>query len=170
MAQRRQKQLEGESAAAIAQMARRDRELATIAQIADDNLNPRDEWRTVLPQHIEAIKTRLLAGDTLGRVCKRLGINRASVVRHFHENSALLEQYLAWKAFGSHQLYENLLDLPFDPTMSDPDKMLYYKVVSNYAPKINREVYGDKVQMDVVQHQPVIIDWNVIEGEGGDGV
>lgn len=34
----------------------------------------------------------------------------------------------------------------------------------------NRKRFGDKVQMDVVQHQSVIIDWNTIEGEGGDGV
>lgn len=35
--------------------------------------------------------------------------------------------------------------------------------------KLNRR-FSDKVQMDVVQHQSVIIDWNTIEGEGGDGV
>lgn len=35
--------------------------------------------------------------------------------------------------------------------------------------KLNRR-FRDKVQVDHVQHQPVIIDWNTIEGEGGDGV
>lgn len=151
-------------------MARRASELSLISDIADQNLLPTDAWRTVLPEHIEAIKTRLLGGDTLSSVCRRMGIDRASVVRFFHENDDMLRQYLDWKAFGTHALYENLLDLPFDSTMSDNDKMLYYKVVSNYAPKINRQDYGDKVQMDVVQHPPVIIDWNVIEGPGGDGV
>lgn len=170
MAQRKQKQLTGESANAIAQRARRDSELALIAEIADKNLIPTDEWRTILPEHIEAIKTRLLGGDTLRRTCRKLGLDPACVTRHMHENPELLAQYLDWKAFGTHALYENLLDLPFDNTMTDADKMLYYKVVSNYAPKINRPVYGDKVQMDVVQHQSVIIDWNTIEGEGGDGV
>lgn len=170
MAQRKQKQLEGSSAQAIAQRARRASELALISDIADQNLLPTDSWRTILPEHIEAIKTRLLGGDTLNNICRKLGINRASAVRFFHENNEMLEQYLAWKAFGTHALYENLLDLPFDDTMSDNDKMLYYKVVSNYAPKINRKDYGDKVQVDHVQHQPVIIDWNTIEGEGGDGV
>ena len=170
MAQRKQKQLTGEEAKSIAQKARRDNELALIAEIADSNLSPTDEWRSILPEHIEAIKTRLLAGDTLGRVCKRLGINRASVVRHIHENPELLEQYLAWKAFGTHMLYENLLDLPFDETMSDADKMLYYKVVSNYAPKMNRKDYGDKVQIEHQMPQPVILDMDIIEGDGGDGV
>lgn len=35
--------------------------------------------------------------------------------------------------------------------------------------KLNRR-FREKQQIDVVQHQPVILDWNVIEGEGGDGV
>jgi hypothetical protein len=35
--------------------------------------------------------------------------------------------------------------------------------------KLNRR-FRDKVQMDIVQHQPVILDMGVIEGEGGDGV
>ena len=170
MAQRKTKQLSGQSAQAIAQQARRASELQTISDIADANLLPRDSWRTVLPEHIEAIKTRLLGGDTLSQVCRKLGIDRASVVRFFHENDDMLTQYLEWKAFGAHALYENLLDLPFDDSMSDADKMLYYKVVSNYAPKINRPVYGDKVQHDVVQHQPVILDLNVIQGPGGGGV
>ena len=170
MAQRKQKQLSGNEAASIAQKARRDSELALIADIADSNLNPADGWRRILPEHIEAIKTRLLGGDTLPRTCRKLGIDAASVRRHLHENPDLLAQYLDWKAFGTHALYENLLDLPFDDTMSDNDKMLYYKVVSNYAPKVNRLTYGDKVQLDVVQVQPVVIDWNTIEGEGGDGV
>ncbi|MEG8030681.1 hypothetical protein QP179_03310 [Sphingomonas aurantiaca] len=35
--------------------------------------------------------------------------------------------------------------------------------------KLNRR-FRDKVQMDVVQHQPVILDMSTIMGEGGDGV
>ncbi len=34
----------------------------------------------------------------------------------------------------------------------------------------NRNRFGDKVQLDVVPHNPVILDMGVIEGEGGDGV
>lgn len=162
MAQRKQKQLEGKEAARIAQKARRDSELALIADIADQNLNPTDQWRTVLPEHIEAIKTRLLGGDTLRRTCRKLGINPESVTRHLHENPDLLKQYLDWKAFGTHALYENLLELPFDDSMSDADKMLYYKVVSNYAPKINRQDYGEKTQIDVSMHDPFVLDASML--------
>lgn len=35
--------------------------------------------------------------------------------------------------------------------------------------KLNRR-FRDKVQMDVIQHQPVILDLGTIMGEGGDGV
>jgi len=35
--------------------------------------------------------------------------------------------------------------------------------------KLNKK-FRDKAQLDIVQHQPVILDLNTIEGEGGDGV
>ncbi len=35
--------------------------------------------------------------------------------------------------------------------------------------KLNRR-FREKAQVDIVQHQPVILDWNSIVGEGGDGV
>lgn len=39
-----------------------------------------------------------------------------------------------------------------------------------FMSKTNRRDFGDKVQVDVVEHLPVILDWNVIAGDGGDGV
>lgn len=170
MAQRKTKQLEGQSAASIAQQARRAGELAKISEIVDANLNPTDAWRTVHPEHIEAIKTRLIGGDTLNNVCKGLGIDRASVLRHLHENKDLKKEYLEWRAMGAHALYDNLLDLPFDDTMRDADKMLYYKIVANYAPKVNPEELGDRVKVDqnVTVTTPVMPDWffgNVVDGQ-----
>ncbi|UYY77509.1 hypothetical protein [Sphingomonas sp. R1] len=170
MAQRKTQQLEGQSAASIAQKARRSKELATISEIADQNLNPTDGWKTILPEHIEAIKTRLIGGDTLSNACRGMGINEQSVTRYFHENKEALREFLDWKSFGSHIMWDRLIDMINNLEMSPSDKMFAFKVINAYTTKINREVYGEKVQMEVVQHQPVILDWNSIVGEGGDGV
>lgn len=173
MAQRRQKLLDEPSANSIAQKARRAKELATISEIADANLTPSDGWRTVLPEHIEAIKTRLIGGDTLGNVCRGMGLDRANVLRHFHENPALMKEHLAWRATGAHALYDDLLELPFRTDMSAADKLLYYKIVSNYAPKINRDIYTDSplVNQSVTINAPVIPNWflgNVVDGQLSD--
>jgi hypothetical protein len=170
MAQRKTPTLEGPSAASVAQRARRASELAKITEIVDANLNPTDAWRTIHPEHIEAIKTRLIGGDTLNNVCKGLGIDRASVMRHIHENKELRKEYLEWRATGAHALYDNLLDLPFDDSMSAADKLLYYKIVANYAPKVNREELGDRMRVDqtVTVTTPVMPDWffgNVVDGQ-----
>lgn len=170
MSQRRNPPLEGQSARTIAQLARHSTRLAKVSEIADKNLAPTDAWRTVLPEHIEAIKTRLIGGDTLTGVCRVLGLDRANVLRHFHENKELLRDFLDWKAAGAHMLYENLLELPFDDSMRDADKELYRKIVSNYAPKINRDVYADNIRVEqtVTVTTPVMPDWffgNVVDGQ-----
>ncbi|WBY16618.1 hypothetical protein PF049_00140 [Erythrobacteraceae bacterium WH01K] len=36
--------------------------------------------------------------------------------------------------------------------------------------KLNRKRYGDKQQVDVVNHEPFILDAKIIKGPGGDGV
>lgn len=170
MAQRKQKQLEGPSAQAIAQRARRAKELSTISEIADQNLNPTDGWRTILPEHIEAIKTRLLGGDTLSNACRGLGINEASVTRYFHENKDELKDFLDWKAHGTHRMWDRLIDMIDDKEMSAGDKMFAYKVINSYTGKINRPVYGESVQVDqnVTVSAPVMPDWffgSVVDGK-----
>lgn len=39
-----------------------------------------------------------------------------------------------------------------------------------FMSKTNRRDFGDKQQIDVVHHEPVILDGIIIDGEGGDGV
>lgn len=170
MAQRKQKQLEGPSAQAIAQRARRAKELATISEIADQNLNPTDGWRTILPEHIEAIKTRLLGGDTLSNACRGLGINEQSVTRYFHENKEALGEFLDWKAHGTHRMWDRLIDMIEDNSMSAGDKMFAFKVINAYTGKINRPVYGDQIKVDqtVTHTTPVMPDWffgSVVDGQ-----
>lgn len=162
MAQRKQKRLEGESARAIAQKARRAKELSTISEIVDRNLTPEDEWRTIHPEHIEAIKTRLLGGDTLSNVCKGLGINHQSVTRYFHENKEELAEFLDWKAFGTHLMWDRLFEMIDDKEMSGQDKLFAFKVINAYSSKMNREVYGEHIKVDQnVTVQPVSMpDWS----------
>ncbi len=148
MAQKKTPRLEGSSARSVAQKARRAKELSTISELADQNLTPSDGWRTIHPEHIEAIKTRVIGGDTLPNVCRALGINEQSVTRYLHENKEALTEYLDWKSFGTHAMWDRLIDMIPDKTMSPTDKMFAYKVINSYTGKINREVYADGFRVD----------------------
>jgi hypothetical protein len=141
-----------------------------VSLLADQNLNPTDGWKTILPEHIEAIKTRLIGGDTLSNVCSGLGINEASVTRYFHENDEALADFLKWKAHGTHKMWDRLIDMIDRKDMSPTDKMFAYKVINSYTGKINRDVYGDQVKVDqtVTVTTPVMPDWffgNVVDGQ-----
>lgn len=173
MSQRKTKQLEGDSALRISRLARHKESLAKISEIAEANLNPLDGWRTVLPEHIEAIKTRLLGGDTLGNVCKGLGINEQSVTRYFHENKEARAEFLDWKAYGTHRMWDRLIEMIDDKTVSASDKEFAYKVINSYTTKINRQDYGNQpiVDQSVTINTPVMPDWffgSVVDGQLGD--
>lgn len=170
MAQRKQQQLEGENKRSIAQKARRARELSAISELADQNLATTDEWRVLLPEHLAAIKFRLLGGDTLGNICRELGIERGVVCNYIYEHPEYAREVLDFKAFGAHSLYERLLEMIDDKEMSASDKLFAYKVISNYAPKINRETYGDKVQVEHTVPDPFIIEGALLDNGEDDGV
>jgi len=130
--------------------------------MADKNLLPEDGWRTIHPEHIEAIKTRIIGGDTLPNICRALGINEASFTRHAHENPELLKEYLDWKSFGTHALWDRLFGMIDNTEMNSADKMFAFKVINAYTGKINRDVYGEHQKVDHnVTVQPVSMpDWS----------
>lgn len=174
MAQRKITEPQGENRRSIAQKARRAKELNAISKMADENAAVTDEWRVLLPEHMVAIKVRLLNGDTLGNACRDLGIERGVVNQYVFDNPEFAREILAFKAYGAHGLYERLIEMIDDDTMSASDKMFAYKVISNYAPKINKEVYSDSIQVDqtVTHNTPVMPDWffgNVVDGQLSDG-
>lgn len=173
MGNRKTKQLEGESAYRVAALARHSKGLAKVKELADQNLNPTDGWRTILPEHIEAIKTRLIGGDTLSNACRGLGINEASVTRYFHENKEALKDFLDWKTHGTHRMWDRLIDMIEDKEMTAGDKMFAFKVINAYTSKINRPVYGESVQVDqnVTVTAPVMPDWffgSIVDGQLSD--
>lgn len=173
MAQKKMKQLDEPSKASIAQKARRAAELKAISEIADQNLAITDEWRSLLPEHLEAIKVRLVAGDTLGNICRALGLDRGHVCSYVYHNPEFAREYLAFKEFGAHAMWDRLLEMIDDKDMSAGDKMFAYKVINSYTSKINRPVYGESVQVDqnVNITAPVMPDWffgNVVDGQLSD--
>lgn len=170
MAQRKLESLQGENKRSIAQKARRARELQTISDLADDNLAITDEWRVLLPEHHAAIKLRLLGGDTLRKVCRDLGIEPGVVSQYIYDNPEYAQEINSYRTFGSHQMYDRLVDMIEDTTMSPADKMFAYKVISHLAPRLNREDYGDqmRVEQTVTVTTPVMPDWffgNVVDGQ-----
>jgi hypothetical protein len=170
MAQRKTSQLEGESKRSIAQKARRARELKTISDLADENLAVTEEWRVLRPEHHAAIKLRLLGGDTLRKVCRDLGIEPGVVSQYIYDNPEYASEINSYRTFGAHQMYDRLVDMIEDTSMSPQDKMFAYKVISHLAPRLNREDYGDHVKVDQTLNvtAPVIPDWflgNVVDGQ-----
>ncbi len=148
MAQRKTEQLEGGNKRSVAQKARRAKELRSISELADANLAVADAWRVIRPEHLEAIKLRLVAGDTLGNICRELGIERGVVCQYVYEHPEFAQEYLAFKEFGTHAMWDRLLEMIPDTTMSSADKMFAYKVINSYTSKINRTTYADGLRVD----------------------
>jgi hypothetical protein len=170
MAQRKTQQLDGESKRSVAQKARRARELKTISDLADENLALTDEWRTLLPEHHAAIKLRLLGGDTLRSICRSMGIEPGVVSQYIYDNPEYAAEINSYRTFGAHQMYDRLVDMIDDPSISPSDKMFAYKVISHLAPKLNRDDYGDQVRVEqsVTVTTPVMPDWffgSVVDGQ-----
>ena len=126
--------------------------------MADANAAVTEQWRTLLPEHMVAIRVRLLNGDTLGNACRELGIERGVVNQYVFDNPEFAREILAFKAYGAHSLYERLIEMIDDKEMSASDKMFAYKVISSYAPKINKEVYSDTVKHEVSMNEPFVLD------------
>lgn len=174
MAQKKMAQLEGENKRSVAQKARRARELKTISEMADANLADTEQWRTLLPEHLVAIKYRTLGGDTLGNICRDLGIPRAAVCNYIFDNPAYAKEWRSFRAFSSHMMYDDLVEMIDNKEMSPGDKMFAYKVISHLAPRLNPEDYSETTKLDqsVTINTPVMPDWffgSVQDGQLSDG-
>ena len=170
MAQKKMVQLDGENKRSVAQKARRSRELKTISDLADANLADTEHWRILLPEHLVAIKYRTLGGDTLGNICKDLGIPRAAVCNYIFDNPEYAKEWRSFREFSSHIMYDRLIEMIDDDTMTPGDKMFAYKVISHLAPRLNPTDYSDTVKVDqsVTVTTPVMPDWffsNVVDGQ-----
>lgn len=174
MAQKKMQEISPENKRSIAQKARQAKGLSKVSEMADANLAITEEWRSLLPEHLEAIKVRLVGGDTLGNICRELKIDRGHVCNYVYNNPEFAKEYLAFKEFGTHAMWDRLIEMIDDDTMSAGDKMFAFKVINAYTSKINRPVYGESVQVDqtVTVTTPVMPDWffgNVVDGQLSDG-
>lgn len=166
-------QVEGENKRSIAQKARRARELATISEMADANLADTEKWRVLLPEHLVAIKYRTLGGDTLGNICKDLGIPRSAVCNYIFDNPKYAKEWRSFRSFAAHMMYDDLVEMINNTEMSSGDKMFAYKVISHLAPRLNPTDYTDTVRVDqsLTLNSPVMPDWffgSVIDGQLSD--
>lgn len=126
------------------------------------------------PEKWELILTTVATYGDLIEVCQRSDMPSVHTIYYWmKENPELKDQMRsAWEMFSmvGHSVNNNILQ---GGVLSTGDFRRDEALVQNnrwFMGKTNRRDFGDKVQVDVVEHQPVIIDWNIIEGEGGDGV
>lgn len=172
MAQKKAPKLDTVTARSIAQKARKTSELKAIAKIADENLrvSETNHWRVLAPEHLEAIRFRVLGGDTVSNICRELGIDAGHVANHIYLNPEYAAQLNEYRKHGAHALVDKLFELPFRDDMSDNDKKLYQNAITWYASRMNREAFGEKVTVDHIQHLPVILATDVIASDDDDGV
>ncbi len=126
------------------------------------------------PELIDEICARLECGEALTLICADMAMPGYRTVmdwqRHDDELKMLFNAARAEGAYVIDDIVELIARKHPDYITGDfrYDDMLV-SVLAQRKRYANRR-FQDKTQIDVVQYQPVIIDWNTIEGEGGDGV
>lgn len=125
------------------------------------------------PELVDIVLTRIACGRSLMSICGEDDMPGYSTFRYWMRHDPELREAVLI-AYEEHA--ETLDDLADDilsggiastgNIVRDKERVAHLRWRLG---KLNRR-FRDKVQMDIVQHQPVIIDWNTIEGEGGDGV
>ncbi|MBD8619738.1 hypothetical protein IFT67_12480 [Sphingomonas sp. CFBP 13728] len=126
------------------------------------------------PEIVDTILDRVACGESLMSVCQDPALPGYSTFNRWcREDPELLEQVDIAYEFHARTMDDIADDILAGGPTSTGD---FYRDKERVAHlrwrlgKLNRRRYGDKVQMDVVTHQPVILDLGTIEGEGGDGV
>lgn len=126
------------------------------------------------PEVVESILDRISCGESLLSVCQDPDLPGYSTFNRWcREDPELLEMVDIAYEFHARTMDDLADDILSGGPTSTGD---FYRDKERVAHlrwrlgKLNRRRFGEKVQMDVVQHQPVILDIGVIEGDGGDGV
>lgn len=129
---------------------------------------------TRTPEMVDTILDEIACGRSLLSICNQDDRPGYSTFRGWMRKDPELRE-LVHLAYEEHA--ETMDDLADDILAGGPTSTGdFYRDKERVAHlrwrlgKLNRRRFGEKVQMDVVQHQPVILDMGVIEGDGGDGV
>ena len=150
-------------------------QMPIVTNLIAEVTRPRPGQPTLRNTHlIEEVIDRIACGQSLVAVCQDPTMPGYSTIMRWcqqdRELLAAIDEAYEWHARTLDDIADDML--AGGPTSTGDFRRDEARVAHMRwrLGKINRRRYGDKVQMDVVTHQPVIIDWNTIEGEGGDGV
>jgi hypothetical protein len=125
-----------------------------------------EKWNRVL----ECVATY---GDLIS-ACDHPDMPSVATLYHWMRQNPELQEDMrqAWHMFSmiGHSVNNNILqggklstgDFRRDEALAAQNRW--------FMGKTNRRDFGEKTQVDVVHHEPVIIDGTIIEGPGGDGV
>lgn len=125
-----------------------------------------EKWELIL----EAVATY----QDLIEICQQPDMPSVQTIYRWMRESPELKQDMrdAWEMFSmiGKSVNNNILR---GGCMSTGDFKRDAELASDnrwFMGKTNRRDFGDKVQVDVVEYQPVILDMSILEGPGGDGV
>jgi len=148
--------------------------MSPVQQAIDDATRPRPGQPTKRSDDlVNSILDKIACGRSLMSICGEEDMPGYSTFRRWMRDDPQLREavYLAYEEHA-----ETLDDLADDilsggPTSTgniirDKERVSHLRWRLG---KLNRR-FREKQQIDIVQHQPVILDWTTIEGEGGDGV
>lgn len=127
------------------------------------------------PEIIDEICARLEGGEALVMICNDPHMPGYQTVNNWKRHDPELKQrFNEAREEGAYAL-DDVAELiarriPGYATGDFRYDDLLVSVLAQRKRYANRNRFGDKVQHDIVQHQPVILDQGIIQGDGGDGV
>ncbi len=127
------------------------------------------------PELIEDMCLRMMRGSSLLMLCQRDDMpGYSTVMRWCKDDPELLQQFDEAREMTAYTIdeFNEVIARGIGPYSTGEYRRdeLLVNINNQRKRHLNRKKFGDKVQMDVVQHQPVILDLGTIMGEGGDGV
>ncbi|RYF32756.1 MAG: hypothetical protein EOO38_30685 [Cytophagaceae bacterium] len=147
-----------------------------VTSITEEATRPRPGQPTKrTPEIVDELCARLECGEALTMICNDMRMPGYRTVMTWQRHDPELKaMFNAAREEGSYVL-DDIAELiarkhPDYATQDFRYDDLLVSVLAQRKRYANRNRFGDKVQHDIVQHQPVILDMGVIQGEGGDGV
>lgn len=142
----------------------------TLATVADKNLATTRAPAITMEQR-EALLVRIIGGEFLGSACSSIGLVPGNVRKlAFMDDDFNMKLTQAY-AHGMYALAEELLDIPYDDTLSDANKRLKADNIKWLASRLNRQIFGDNVKHELtIKHEPVVLPIDAIAYDDEDGL
>lgn len=118
----------------------------TLATVADKNLTA--TTKPITMEQREALLVRIIGGEFLGSACASIGLKAGNVRKLAFMDDEFNTRLTQAYAHGMYALAEELLDIPYDDSLSDAAKRLKSDNIKWLASRLNRNIFGDNVKIE----------------------